>query len=127
MSTPDELRAAAAARLTPPDRPARPSRRRAVSSTLGEITVTATAAPADPVAYSTSNITRGVALGPTYTQVSVKLPDDPLGDALRSALADGIGDSISDVARQWLAVGADQYLQTKATPAADPNEGNPTT
>lgn len=115
MPSPDELREAAARRMP---------RRRAISTDATATITVSAGAVADGATYSTSNVTRGVALGPTYTQVSVKLPDDPLGDALRSALADGIGDSISDVARQWLAVGADAYLASKAAQA--PTEGNPT-
>lgn len=76
--------------------------------------------------YSVSNVTVGEALGPTYTQVSVKLPDDPLGNALAAALADGVGPSISAIAREWMSVGAEKYLASKTVdePAdTDPQEG----
>lgn len=92
------------------------------AATSGFVSSTAPLNLAPAVSYSISNVTGGEALGLTYTQVSLKLPDDPLGNALAAALADGVGPSISAIAREWMAVGAQQYLASKST-----NEGNPAT
>lgn len=107
--TPDELRAAAERRI-----PAAERRRRTIS--------TAKKINALSAGYSVSNVTRGVPLGDSFTQVSVKFPGTDMADLIAEAIADGEGDSISAVARRWLQIGADDYRARKTTtnPGAPP-------